>query len=42
MALIGPKEGPNIVLPIKHNLNMSPGPISLSPESFISLVCLES
>ena len=41
MALIWPKHGPNMVLLIEYNIDMSLGPISLSPESFISLVCLE-
>ena len=42
MDLIWPKHGPNMVLLIKHNIDMSLGPICLSPESFISLVSLES
>ena len=42
MALIWPKHGPNMVLLIGNNIDMSLGPISLNPESFISLVCLES
>ena len=42
MALIWSKHGPNMVLLIGHIIDMSIGPISLSPESFISLVCLES
>ena len=42
MALIWPKHGPNMVILLGHNIDMSLGPISLSPESFISLVCLES
>ena len=42
MALIWSKHGPNMVLLMGHNIGMSIGPISLSPESFISLVCLES
>ena len=42
MAPLWPKHGPNMVLLTSHNLDMSLGPISLSPESIISLVCLES
>ena len=42
MALIWPKHGPNMVILIEHNIDMSLVPISLSPESFITLVCLES
>ena len=42
MALIWPKHGPNIVLLIEHNIDMSLGPISLDPESFMSLERLES
>ena len=42
MAPIWLKHGPNMVLLIGHNIDMSMGPISLSPESFISLACLES
>ena len=36
MALIWPKHGPNMVLLIGNNMSL--GPISLNPESFISLV----
>ena len=42
MAQIWRKHGPNMVLLIEQNIDMSLGPIGLSPESFISLVCLES
>ena len=42
MALIWPKHGPNMVLLIEHNIDMSLGPISLNPESFSSLVCIQS
>ena len=42
MALIWSKHEPNMVLLIGHNIGMSIGPISLGPESFISLVCLEN
>ena len=42
MALIWPKYGPYIVPLIEHNIDMSLVPISLSPESFITLVCLDS
>ena len=42
MALIWPKHGPNMVLLIKYNIDMSLGPIILNPENFSSLVYLES
>ena len=42
MALKWPKHGPNMVLLIEHNIDKSLGPISLIPESFISLVYIES
>ena len=42
MALLLPKCIPDMVIPIEHNIDMSFGPISLNPESFMSLVCLES
>ena len=42
MALIWPKHGPNMVPLIEHNIDMFLGPMILSPESFISEVCLES
>ena len=37
MALIWPKHGSNMVPLIEHNIDMSIGPISLSPESSILL-----
>ena len=42
MVLVWPKYGPNMVPLIEHNIDMSLSQISLSPESFISLVYLES
>ena len=40
MVLICPKHGPNMVFLTEYNIDMSLGPISLSPESFMSLVSL--
>ena len=42
MAQIWPKHGLNMVLSIGYNIDKSLGPISLIPESFISLVYIES
>ena len=42
MALIWPKHGPNMVPLIGNNIDMSLDPISLNPDSFITLVWLES
>ena len=42
MAQLWPNNGSNMVLLIGHNIDMCLGPISRNPESFISLVCLES
>ena len=42
MALLWSKHGPYMVLLFGHNIDMSLGLISFSPESFISLLCLES
>ena len=42
MALIWLKHGPNMVLLIEYNIDMALVTTSLSPESGISLACLES
>ena len=42
MALIRSIHGPNMVILIGHNIDMSTGPINLSTESFISLESLEN
>ena len=42
MALKWPKHGPNMVLLIEYNIDMTLFTTSLSPESLISLACLES
>ena len=41
MALLWPKYEANMVLLIRHNLNISIGPIRLGSESFIGLACIK-